>query len=63
LFFSGIPLSQMAREPMGRIGELEEVAFLCMPAASYMTGQYIYVDGARTITYYLLLPLFLFIVG
>jgi tropinone reductase I len=32
----------MAREPMGRISEPEEVAsmvaFLCMPAASYMTG-------------------------
>jgi len=34
---------------MGRIAEPEEVAtvvaFLCMPAASYVTGQYIGVDG------------------
>nr|CAB3490473.1 unnamed protein product [Digitaria exilis] len=45
---------EMARLPMGRIAEPEEVAsmvaFLCMPAASYMTGQVIYVDGGRTIT-------------
>jgi len=43
----------MARLPMGRIGEPEEVAsmvaFLCMPAASYMTGQVICIDGGRTI--------------
>ncbi|KAJ1276631.1 hypothetical protein BS78_05G229100 [Paspalum vaginatum] len=45
---------EMARLPMGRIAEPEEVAsmvaFLCMPAASYMTGQVICIDGGRTIT-------------
>jgi Tropinone reductase 1 len=34
---------------MGRIAEAEEVAtavaFLCMPAASYITGQCIGIDG------------------
>jgi len=44
---------EMARLPMGRIGEPEEVAsmvaFLCMPAASYMTEQVICIDGGHTI--------------
>jgi len=44
---------EMARLPMGRIGEPEEVAsmvaFLCMPAASYMTGQVVCIDGGHTI--------------
>ncbi|HET7778653.1 MAG TPA: SDR family oxidoreductase [Rudaea sp.] len=39
----------IARTPMGRIGEPEEVAaavaFLCLPAAAYVTGECIAVDG------------------
>ncbi|KAL6840449.1 hypothetical protein ACP4OV_030259 [Aristida adscensionis] len=45
--------AELARVPMRRIGEPEEiaslVAFLCMPAASYITGQVICADGGRTI--------------
>ncbi|MFN0168330.1 MAG: SDR family oxidoreductase [Bryobacteraceae bacterium] len=41
--------SILERTPMGRIAEPEEVssvvAFLCMPAASYITGQLIATDG------------------
>lgn len=41
--------SVLSRTPLGRIGEPEEVAglvaFLCMPAATYITGQCIAVDG------------------
>jgi Tropinone reductase 1 len=41
------------RTPMRRVGEPEEVAglaaFLCMPAAAYITGQCIAVDGGFTI--------------
>lgn len=39
----------LAVTPLGRIGEPEEVAsvaaFLCMPAAAYVTGQVIGIDG------------------
>ncbi|CAN6843227.1 unnamed protein product [Brassica oleracea] len=39
--------------PLGRIGKPEEVAsvvaFLCMPAASYITGQTICVDGGLSV--------------
>ncbi|MCA1779072.1 MAG: SDR family oxidoreductase [Xanthomonadaceae bacterium] len=43
----------LARTPMGRIGRPEEVAetiaFLCMPAAGYIDGQVITVDGGFSI--------------
>ena len=39
----------LARTPLGRIGEPEDVAaavaFLCLPAAAYITGQCLAVDG------------------
>jgi NAD(P)-dependent dehydrogenase (short-subunit alcohol dehydrogenase family) len=42
----------MSRVPMGRWGELPELAgaalFLASPAASYMTGSALYVDGGWT---------------
>ncbi|KAK7838797.1 tropinone reductase like protein, partial [Quercus suber] len=44
----------IARTPLGRIAEPNEissvVAFLCLPAASYITGQVICVDGGYTVT-------------
>ena len=45
--------SVLDRTPMGRVGEPEEVAaaaaFLCMPAASYITGQCLAIDGGFSI--------------
>ncbi|WCJ20459.1 NAD(P)-binding Rossmann-fold superfamily protein [Euphorbia peplus] len=42
-----------SRTPMGRVGEAEEVssmvAFLCLPEASYITGQIICVDGGMAV--------------
>ncbi|KAF2569101.1 hypothetical protein F2Q68_00027667 [Brassica cretica] len=41
------------RTPLGRAGEPNEVAalvvFLCLPAASYITGQTICADGGLTV--------------
>jgi tropinone reductase I len=43
----------LATTPLARIGEPEEVAsvvaFLCMPAASYITGQSIAIDGGFSV--------------
>ncbi len=43
----------LARTPMGRIGEPAEVAaavaFLCMPASAYITGQCLAIDGGYSV--------------
>lgn len=43
----------LAATPMGRVGEPEEVAsvvaFLCMPAASYVTGECVTIDGGFSV--------------
>lgn len=43
----------LGRTPMGRVGEPAEVArvaaFLCMPAAGYVTGQCIAIDGGFSV--------------
>ncbi|MFD2786129.1 SDR family oxidoreductase [Hymenobacter rubripertinctus] len=45
--------SVISRTPLGRVGEPEEVAaavaFLCLPAAAYITGQTLAVDGGFTV--------------
>lgn len=42
----------LSRTPMNRIGSADEIsgatAFLCMPAASYISGQVIQIDGAAS---------------
>ncbi|XP_039135634.1 noroxomaritidine/norcraugsodine reductase-like [Dioscorea cayenensis subsp. rotundata] len=47
-------MNETSRTPLGRLGEPQDVAsvvaFLCLPAASYVTGQIINVDGGRTQT-------------
>ena len=47
----------VSRTPMRRTGEPKEVsslvAFLCLPAASYITGQTICVDGGLTVNGFL----------
>ncbi|KAH9605727.1 hypothetical protein KSS87_019440 [Heliosperma pusillum] len=50
---NGIFKSFKARIPLGRAGEANEISsvvgFLCMPAASYVTGQTIFVDGGVSV--------------
>ncbi|XWS28793.1 hypothetical protein CRYUN_Cryun25bG0101600 [Craigia yunnanensis] len=52
-FIQNLSETIISRTPMGRVGESEEVSslvgFLCLPAASYMTGQTICIDGGLTV--------------
>ncbi len=45
--------ASLARIPLGRVGKPEEVAaaigFLCSPAAAYVTGQALHVNGGLVI--------------
>ena len=49
----GFKEALFSRTPLGRAGEPNEVAslvvFLCLPAASYITGQTICIDGGFTV--------------
>lgn len=51
--YEDFKLREVSRTPLGRIGEPEEVAslaaFLCLPAASFISGQIVCVDGARAV--------------
>jgi NAD(P)-dependent dehydrogenase (short-subunit alcohol dehydrogenase family) len=45
--------SIVARTPLGRVAEADEIAsaiaFLCLPASSYITGQNVIVDGGMSV--------------
>jgi len=51
--FAAVRAAFVARQPMGRLGTADEVGalarFLCSPAAAFITGQAIAIDGGWTI--------------